>query len=224
MNTNHSLRRLLVIPAMLLIGHTITLPAFSQQADTSTNASSNLKAEKSQPMSPIKKIISDVVKKIVGLEQFVQLSFEDRTIRHRIEKDAPVYKLPGGESRTAVFQLPNYVDGYTLTIKSLIHGIGFKWHIFSPTGIFLDSSFRPTHLLREKQFLLVSPDAFSGLHLKAELVMDSTRKDDKYLLLYTLDTSERLATFSDQGLVTGFLKHPVERSPDGKLQLELHLK
>ena len=107
----------------------------------------------------------------------------------------------------------------------MVHGIGFKFHIFSPTGVFLDSSFRPTHLVSEKQFIILNPASTKALRLEAEVVVDTFRKEDKYLLIYTLNKSERLGTYdnSNQGLL-GMLKYPVERSENGRLEIQLHLR
>ena len=132
-----------------------------------------------------------------------------------------MFQLPFGKSRVALFELPDYAWEYILRIRSLVHGIGYTFHIFSPSGVFLDSSFWPTRLLPEKDFLLSSPDPYETLGLQTEVPITGYRKGDKYLLIYTIPDSARLGTFTNGGLMAMF-KHPVVKSPDGKLELEVH--
>ncbi|MEO7768985.1 MAG: MalM family protein [Ferruginibacter sp.] len=208
----------------ILISMLIIIPVFAQTADTGIVDTTIRPVNTTAKMSPLKKLVSDVAGMLAQQQQYYTLSFDtSKSIRCRIEKSAPLYKLPGGESRAVLFMLPAYNDEYMLTIRSMVHGFGFTWHIFAPTVVFLDSLFTPTRLLPEKQFTLINSSTFQGPSLRAEVRMKSEHSTDKYLLIFTMKSGNRLDTYSDAGTVAPvMLNHPVEGSPDGKLELQLH--
>jgi hypothetical protein len=225
MQTGHSFRRFeIILLIQVLISLLILIPAFAQTTDTVLVDTATRPADTAAKMSPLKKQVSDVARMLAEQQQYNMLSFETgKTIRCRIEKEAPLYKLPGGESRAVLFVLPDYDYEYILTIRSMVHGIGFTWHIFAPTVVFLDSSFTPTRLLPDKQFTLISPRDFTVLSLRAEVNIKREHSKDKYLLIFTMKSGKQLNTYSDAvTLAPVMLNHTIKGSPDGKLELKLH--
>jgi hypothetical protein len=201
----------------------IVVPVFAQTADTLAVDTTMRPANATATMSPLKKQVSEVALLLAQQQQYFTLSFDtNKSVRCRIEKWAPLYRLPGGESRAVLFVLPGYEDQYMLTIRSMVHGLGFTWHIFAPTVVFLDSLYRPTRLLPDKQFLLDNSSQFKIPGFKAEIRIGNENSADKYLLIFTMKSGKRLDTYSDAvTLAPAILKHPVEGSPVGNLQLVL---
>ena len=154
--------------------------------------------------------------------------------KQNVRKQRTDIPAPRGASRVAVFALPAYVDGYSITIRSKVQDLVIKFNTFSPTVVFLDSLFRPTHELSEKQFfikhlnkLLAIPELIGipcrFLNFETEAVMQKEWQMDRYMLIYTNDSNERLTTYNDQG-ITRLINHPVMRSAVGELTIKLPLK
>jgi len=191
------------------------LLAFNVVAQTTdTPVADTAKRPAVATLSPLKKQVSDVAIMLAKQQQYFTLDFEkNNEIRCRVEKSAPEYKLPGSNSRAVLFMLPDYVREYTLKIRSMLHGTG-NMHLFSPTVVFLDSLFRPVRLLPNNNFVFGNGKLSQTLSLRAELRMSDS--SEKYLLIYTTKSGQKLFTISSAHLNDG-----VEASPDGKLELEV---
>ncbi len=197
---------------------------FAQTADTSRVDTPMRPANATAALPPLKQLVSDVAMQLAHQQQYQALSFDSsKRVHCRIEKSDPLYKLPGGESRAVLIRLPEYKHEYMLTISSMPHGIGFTWRMFAPTVVFLDSLFRPARLLPEKQFSLTNSGRFQGSGLMTELRMGSEHSADKYLLIFTMKSGKRLETYSDAGtLAPAVLNHPVEGSPEGRIEFAIY--
>ena len=187
-------------------------PACAQQADTinivQTSTKGTIKATSSSPQ----KIFSEIARYLYGQRQVSSISYSSRKINHRIDS-AQLFEVPGGESPAALFALPGYEADYILTINSYPKGF-FKTRVFAPTGVFLDSSFRPTHFLAERKFQYTPATQNTDMLLETEVTIDSERKEDKYLLIYTTNKTGRLVSYDKY----------VMRSAQGIVGLELHLR
>jgi Maltose operon periplasmic protein precursor (MalM) len=228
MEKNHRKQGIIPILFITLFINLVVADSLQAQTEDTTKIPQIQPADSTKNNASPAKTFSEIAQYLVKEQQVLSLSYTDTKIEYRIEKEAKLFQVPGGESRVALFALPDYVNDYILTIKSKMHGLGYTYRIFAPSCVFLDSSFRPIHFLGEKNFLLMYPSSFKKIHLKTEVAIDNDRKDHKYLLIYTSNKkNDRIGTFSlnaNQGLLVAMLKHPVERSPDGRLQLELHLR
>ena len=58
--------------------------------------------------------------------------------------------------------------------------------------------------------------------LEAEVIVDSYRKEDKYLLIYTANKTGRIYTEND--FTRGLAKPVVIASPKARIELDLHLR
>ena len=96
--------------------------------------------------------------------------------------------------------------------------------MFAPTAVFLDSAFRPTHFLGETKFAMQHGSGFKGIRSESNVMIDEKRREDRYVLIYTLGNSPQTEECDSDALATSMLSRSVERSPDGKLELELHLR
>lgn len=209
-----------VVTGMLMIHST----ALAQTADSTAVDKNLLPADTAEAMSPLKKLVSEVAQTLFKQHQYVTLTFVTKPVRCTIKKDASLYKLPGGESRAVLLELPVYEADYHLSIRSMAHGIGYRFHVFAPQGVFLDSSFKPIHLLPANQFRLVSYGSFNEPGLSAKILMSNERRLDRYLLIYTMRSGEQLSTYINPDSFLNLIpEHPVTASANGKLDIRLHL-
>ncbi len=131
---------------------------------------------------------SEVAQALANRGQFILLPANGR-VKPSINKTAKPFVLPTGESRVLLFKLPDYSAPYTLTITSPCnHGcLGFSKSIFVPSGMFLDAEFQPTSELPAAQFEGLDAGLTRPYRLEATVLIDEPRKDDRYLLIYTID-------------------------------------
>jgi hypothetical protein len=168
--------------------------------------------------------VEQITRRIADQGQITPLSLKG-TVKHEIGKNAPSYVLPTGQSRVAVFKLPDYRTPYALAINSLCRCLGIHKSIFVPSGTFFDAEFRPTHVLRETQFAAKAP-GMKGYRLAAEIQVDGEYRDDRFLLLYTTADAVGTRYGTVSGVVAGAsvvatIRVPVERAPEGTVEFEV---
>ena len=210
--------------SLLLLFFILALPIFllAQPTDTVANNNQHQQSDTTKKTTATtQKKAREIVKVLVEQKQLKTLSYTNRKIKFKIEKEAELFQLSGGgESRVALFELPYHVNDYYLLIRSFAHVFGFTVHMFVPGVVFLDSTMRITSLLSEKKFKPLDARLTKSIGLETQVIMDEYRKNDKYMLIYTpYNKSKKLGSFYD-----GLIFHPVESSTNGKLEVEFHLR
>lgn len=120
---------------------------------------------------------SDIARVLVDQRAAVPVPPQGR-VKLSIKKEAQKFVLPGGTSSVALLQLPDYQGPYVMRIASSRRGIGRTTEIFVPSGLYLDADFRQFDGFGEDQL------AERVESLVVELVVDETRMNARYLLLY----------------------------------------
>jgi hypothetical protein len=170
----------------------------------------------------------EIARTLAGQGQFVALPSAGR-VKQSVNKEAQSFALPTGESRVALFKLPDYSAPYTLTITSPCnHGcVGFSKSIFVPSGMFFDAEFQPTRSLPTTEFELLEPGLSKSLRLEAKVSIEEPRKSDRYLLLYTTDEdvrrvvqTRRIRGATGAPVLFGKKNVKVKGSAAGSLELE----
>lgn len=143
--------------------------------------------------------------------------------KQSIQKESPTFPFPDGESRVALFRLPEYSVPYTLTVASGIGGFGFGKDVFVPTGLLFDGDFQRTRDLPESDF------AQKSNTLVATISFDDQQKGDRYLLLFTRGAlvGERMDKVHPQTNTAGavpalisFKLVKAQRAANGSIQVE----
>jgi Maltose operon periplasmic protein precursor (MalM) len=219
MKRKNSINKLAMVAVIaLLINIACLKPAVAQNGiDESHPQEKQLTDTVKKATGSSKKMFGEITEYLVKQQQFLTAQV-NKKVKHRIEKAAKLYAVPGGESRVALFELPAYGSDYILTIRSMVHGFSLTYRMFAPTAVFLDSAFRPTHFLGETKFAMQHSSGFKGIRSESNIMIDEKR----YVLIYTAGTSQQTEECESEAPLTSMLSHSVERSPDGKLELELH--
>lgn len=121
---------------------------------------------------------SDAARFLVGRRAAVPVPAQGR-VKLSIKKEAQTFAMPGGPSSVVLLQLSDYQGPYVVRIASSRRGIGRTTEIFVPSGFYLDADFRQLDEFGENQL------AERVESLVAELAIDESRMDARYLLLYT---------------------------------------
>ncbi len=165
------------VPFLFIFCASVVIAPLSSRAQSHSQVSA-LQVEQSE---------SEVAQALADQGQFILLPAEGR-MKTSIKKDAKSFMLPGGESRVLLLKLPPCSAPYTLTVASPCnHGcLGFSKSIFVPSGMFLDAGFQPARELPAAQFESLDAGLTKPYRLEATILIDEARKDDRYLLLYTI--------------------------------------
>jgi len=100
-------------------------------------------------------------------------------VKLSIKKEAERFTMSNGLSSVVLLQLPDYKAPYVMRIASSRRGIGRTTELFVPSGIYLDADLRQVDEFGEHQL------AGRVESLVAELGIDGSRMNARYLLLYT---------------------------------------
>jgi Maltose operon periplasmic protein precursor (MalM) len=223
MKTKNCINKLAVVAVIaLLINIAGFTPVVAQTGVAESNPQEKqLRDTTKKAVGSPKKMFGEITEYLVKQQQFLTAQV-NKKVKHRIEKAAKLYAVPGGESRVALFELPAYGSDYVLTIRSMVHGFSLTYRMFAPTAVFLDSAFHPTHFLGETKFAMQHSSGFKGIRSESNVMIDEKRREDRYVLIYTAGTSQPDEECDSDAPLTSMLSRSVERSPDGKLELELH--
>jgi len=202
-----------IIPNVVVLFLWVFVPMRAQEP-TSGRGAEGTKAAQTE---------GEIARTLAGQGQVVALPARGR-VKHSVKKEAPSFALPTGESRVALFKLPDYSAPYTVTITSPCkHGcVGFSKSIFVPSCVFLDAEFQPTRQLPKTEFEILEAGFSKPFRLEARVLIDEPRKGDRYLLLYTIggDVGSVVQDTYIGGLIPSLRHSRVRASADGPLELE----
>ena len=165
---------------------------------------------------------SSVARILVDQRAAVAVPAQGR-VKLSIKKEARTFVMPGGRSTVVLLQLPGYQRPYVMRIASARRGIGRTTEMFVPSGVYLDADFQQRDEFGESQ-LTEKEDS-----LVAELVVDESHMDARYLVLYTRgNLVGQQVVLRGQDAVGGALTSAlyrkgvfrVDRSLEAKLQVE----
>jgi TonB family protein len=147
-----------------------------------------------------------VARHLVAQGTVVQVGVEG-TLKFGIDKEAPAFAMPGGESPVLLLRLPDYEVPYTLTISSTRMGIGRTTEVFIPSGIVFDSDLKPLGQFGEERL----KQEGDSLVAKLQIFHAAPR----YLLVYTRgdEVGQRVGRLF-------FGLFVVNRSLEGNIQVE----
>lgn len=143
---------------------------------------------------------------------------ESEELQWDIDKDAERFALPFGESPAFLVKLPEYKAPYTLAISSYPLR-GFRKAIFVPTVTFFDSNFQPTADLPESTFKY-SQMGFGRSHFEASVLIDDSRRADRYALVFTDGRQLGQVVRSSLG-ASLLIPNSIQRSYLGDVRLEV---
>jgi len=104
-------------------------------------------------------------------------------VRKEIEKGAPTFQTPLGETTALLLRLPAYDKPYLMTISSFLRGIGPTTRVFVPNGISFDAAFRPLSHFGEEQLRSVHEGVIDKLVI--DLMISDKLAQARYFLLFT---------------------------------------
>jgi hypothetical protein len=150
-------------------------------------------------------------------------------VRQSIKKDAPTFSMPDGLSPVLLFQLPEYLAPYILTVTSSPTGLGFTKRVFVPSALLIDGDFQQTRAVTEAAFTYKSQGMTKGARLEAAIPFNEPQKTERFVLLYTRTgaAGERMDKLTPvvlgagaAGAVVGSLLTHTERSTEGSIEVE----
>lgn len=133
-------------------------------------------------------------------------------LRQDIGNQSPTYRVAGGPSTVALFQLPAYQNPYVLVVKSATR----RSNVFVPSGLLFDADFRQIDEFGE--------DRLTGTgSLAVELGFAESTRNARYLLLYTRgDLVGMTVRVGSVRAITPNLRW-LTRSLEGRLEIETRM-
>jgi hypothetical protein len=104
-------------------------------------------------------------------------------VRREIQKGAPTFHTPIGDTTAMLLRLPAYDAPYLMTISSFVRGIGPTLKVFVPSGIIFDADFRALGHFGEEQLRSVHEGVIDKLVV--DLLMGDKYAQARFMLLFT---------------------------------------
>ena len=114
-----------------------------------------------------------------------------KSLSTEITRGQGTYEFPSGRSYFRAFELPKYTAPYSITLRSKVmpSGIPYRFRVFAPAAILLDSSFNVVETidpkgLRPTPASIMPPRAAA---LDQTIAISAHNAQARYLVLYTTD-------------------------------------
>jgi hypothetical protein len=121
---------------------------------------------------------SEIARTLAGQGTTVEIPVTGQ-IRREIEKGAPTFQTPNGETTAMLLRFPAYQQPYLMTVSSFKRGLGPATKVFVPMGITFDADFRPISRFGDEQLRSVED------RLVIDLMIGDKLAQARYLLLFT---------------------------------------
>lgn len=220
MKSNYNLTGFL--PIMITQLFIITIPVMPSSAQTGDTT-------KIITLPPVN-VAGEVTQTLVEQKKFDSIPAGKKRLKYKITDEAKPFLFPTGESRIALFRLPEYVQPYNLTIASLCDCWGLKKKIYVPIAVFLDSGFRSTQVLLETDFKELNAGNSKPYRLETDVLIGEDQKHHRYLLIYTQGevtghvqktASVDVNPSGGLGILPVYLNVKIRRAPVGEISLDV---